>query len=80
MASGVCVDPLVSRRSRFCLSLVGMGAALSIFTIADHLLLRPLQYRHPDRLVMLWETSPADRHNVVSPANYLDWKVPKQVL
>jgi putative ABC transport system permease protein len=54
---------------------LGTGAALSIFTIADHLLLRPLPYRHPERLVMVWETSPADRHNnVVSPANYLDWK------
>ncbi len=53
---------------------LGIGAALSIFTIADHLLLRPLQYRAPDRLVMVWEAIPADPHNVVSPANYLDWR------
>ncbi|MGH9660031.1 MAG: ADOP family duplicated permease, partial [Bryobacteraceae bacterium] len=40
------------------------------------LLIRPLAYAEPQRLVMLWEhayTRGRD-HNVVSPANYLDWK------
>src|SRR5207248_4983382 len=39
-------------------------------------ILKPLPYADPDRLVMLWEAR-ADRgvaENVVSAANYLDWR------
>src|SRR5215469_962907 len=57
---------------------LGIGASLAIFTVTDNLLLRPLPYRDPGRLVMVWERSlrrgGADNHNVVSPGNYLDWK------
>jgi len=60
------------------LSLVlGIGASLAIFTVADNLLLRPLPYRNADRLVMVWEKNlrreKAD-HNVVAPGNFLDWR------
>ena len=54
---------------------LGIGASLAIFTLADNLLLRPLPYRAPDRLMMVWEASPRGANrNVVSPANYRDWK------
>jgi putative ABC transport system permease protein len=56
---------------------LGIGASIAIFTVADGMLLRPLPYREPGRLTMVWETKPglaANPHNVVSPANYLDWK------
>ncbi|SPE37393.1 conserved membrane hypothetical protein [Candidatus Sulfopaludibacter sp. SbA6] len=60
------------------LSLVlGIGASLAIFTITDSLLLRPLPYRDPSQLTMVWEMNrrrPAADQNVVSPGNYLDWK------
>ena len=49
----------------------------SIFTVADGVLLRPLPYRDPGRLLMVWETNPhreGQIYNVVSPANYRDWK------
>ncbi len=61
---------------------LGIGASLSIFTVADNLLLRPLPYRDPSRLMMLWESrrTIGDReHNVVSPGNYFDWKAQNDV-
>jgi putative ABC transport system permease protein len=60
------------------LSLVlGIGASLAIFTVTDNLLLRPLPYSDPSRLMMVWEsnrTRNTSIHNVVSPGNYFDWK------
>jgi putative ABC transport system permease protein len=58
------------------LSLVlGIGASLAIFTVADNLLLRPLPYREPGKLVMVWEKSLTRGfdHNVVAPGNFIDW-------
>ncbi len=56
---------------------LGIGASIAIFTVADGMLLRPLPYHEPGRLMMVWETNPRSLmrlHNVVSPANYRDWK------
>ena len=56
---------------------LGIGASVAIFTLADNLLLRPLPYRQPDRLMMVWESNTHlrdDARNSVSPANYFDWK------
>jgi hypothetical protein len=55
---------------------LGIGASVAIFTLADNLLLRPLPYREPGRLMMVWEVNPppGTNRNNVSPANYLDWK------
>ena len=55
---------------------LGLGASVAIFTVADNLLLRPLPYRDPNRLVMIWEASRPQGfdQNVVSPGNYFDWK------
>jgi putative ABC transport system permease protein len=61
---------------------LGIGASIAIFTVADGMLLRPLPYREPGRLTMVWETNPrslARQHNVVSPANYRDWKAQNEV-
>src|SRR3954470_5602688 len=60
-----------------CSLVLGIGASLAIFTVADNLLLRPLPYPDAGQLTMVWEKSlrrqSAD-HNVVSPGNYLDWQ------
>ena len=54
---------------------LGIGASVAIFTLADNLLLRPLPYREPGRLTMVWEVSPpGNNRNNVSPGNYHDWK------
>jgi putative ABC transport system permease protein len=61
---------------------LGIGASVSIFTVADELLIRPLPYRDPSRLVMVWETNHTRLralYNVVSPANYRDWKAQNDV-
>src|SRR5262245_38338805 len=60
---------------------LGTGAGIAIFTVVDSLLLRPLPYRDPERLVMVWEArgSGRNQHNVVSPANYRDWKAQNTV-
>lgn len=61
---------------------LGTGAGIAIFTVADNLLLRPLPYHEPGRLVMVWEhRSPGGRtlHNVISPANYRDWQARNHV-
>ena len=61
---------------------LGLGASLAVFTIADNLLVRPLPYRDASRLVMVWEAErgSGNNRNVVSPANYLDWKAQSDVL
>ena len=37
---------------------LGTGAATVVYTIVDTVVLRPLPYRAPDRLVKLWDTKP----------------------
>ena len=38
---------------------LGVGAAAAVFTVVDGVLLRPLPYQDPSRLVMVWMTSSA---------------------
>src|SRR5688572_15552747 len=37
---------------------LGVGAAAAVFTVVDGVLIRPLPYADPSRLVMMWLTSP----------------------
>ncbi len=56
---------------------LGIGATTSLFTIVRSVLLEPLPFRDPDKLVMLYENfgqgSP-NPYNVVSPAVFHDWR------
>ena len=55
---------------------LGIGANTAIFSVIIDVLLRDLPYAEPERLVMLWErnTRRDQPMNVVSPANFQDWR------
>ena len=55
---------------------LGIGATTTTFSIADHVLLRPLPFAQPDRLVKLWQTQASRGYSRLepSPPNYLDWQ------
>lgn len=53
---------------------LGTGAATAMFSIVDRVLLRPLPFSEPDRLVALCETNPSlEGFCVASPPDATDW-------
>jgi putative ABC transport system permease protein len=55
---------------------LGIGANTAIFSVINAVLIEPLPFKDPGRLVIVWEENSArpGRSNVVAPANYLRWR------
>ncbi|HTV04541.1 MAG TPA: ABC transporter permease [Acidobacteriaceae bacterium] len=55
---------------------LGIGATTALFTIVQNVLLKPLPFRDPGKLVMVYEhfREGDTPYNVVSPADFLEWK------
>lgn len=73
--------PVVTSLTVLALAL-GIGATTAIFAVVHSVLLRPLPYHEPDRLVSVWsDATPLGRpRNTISPANYRDFAVMNRTL
>jgi predicted permease len=53
---------------------LGIGATTAIFSVIDTVMLRPLPFADPARLVKVWETTPEGSNFSASDPNYLDFR------
>lgn len=66
-------NPAVSVVAVVTLAL-GIGANTATFSIVNAVMLRPLPYQNPDRLVSLWTNVPEHGRRPITPGNFVDWK------
>ena len=54
---------------------LSIGATAAVFSVVRTVMLEPLPYRDPDRLVAVWETNRGGTsRNVIAPANFVAWR------
>jgi putative ABC transport system permease protein len=55
---------------------IGVGAPTAVFTLLDAVVLKPLPYPDPDRLVTVWEVNDSKGlgHERLSPVNFVDYR------
>jgi len=58
---------------------VGIGVNTAMFSVINAVLLRPLPYPEPDRIVWMNESGPEIKNRMISYPNFLDWRARNQV-
>ena len=53
---------------------LGIGAYTAMFSVVDAVLLKPLPFPEPDRMVRVWETPSTTLRNPTTTLTFLDWK------
>jgi len=59
---------------------LGIGANTAIFSVINSVLLQPLPFKDPGRLVQLWETEAAPGNYPFAGPDYLDWQKQNRTL
>jgi putative ABC transport system permease protein len=61
---------------------LGVGSTSAIFSVVRGVLLKPLPYRDPDRVVSLFETKQKANNprNVIAPGNFVEWRARSRTL
>jgi putative ABC transport system permease protein len=59
---------------------LGIGANVALFTVVRNVILKPLPFKEPDRLLMLYENSATEdtAYNIVAGGVYAEWKKQNQ--
>ena len=71
--AGRCGDSHV-RLHRLLTLALGIGTNTAIFSVVKAVVLNPLPYEDPERLVVLWEVNPDGALDRVSIPTFEDWK------
>ena len=53
---------------------LGIGATSAIFSVVRGVMLKPLPYREPERIVSIFETSRTQTRGIVAAANFVEWR------
>jgi len=55
---------------------LGIGSTSAIFSVVRGVMLKPLPYANPDRIVVVWENNLVRNRprNVIAPSNFVEWR------